>query len=350
MPPSTPRASRPLAPRRRDALRATIVCVAVLQLVSAGLSQGSDAEPATAAPPATAQDAPDADAPRTIASETPTVAIHYEDVLSTEPGAITIFFPRPAGNDWRVLQPVSDDPCLRVGRVSGSEPGQVLVIEADVFATAAPDGAVAGPRGGASDDDSADDARDDAPDDLVAAAGLSRCHAKITLTFATPTERWSAAAAVIVNRLDAPELPYTDLAAVMTSDDIAIPRLGAPVPAQPASLLTLTLRNPFEHAITIRGVADPGRFEDLVGTIHPHDPAAFDGTYATLEAISQRKHAVMVEAGADIAFALLLDPERRLADGTGTLTIRPALVVERGGTTFASPFPRVSMAWGNDLP
>lgn len=313
------------AVRAVRAVRVTLACVAVLAIATFGFAQRPATDPAAA---------------------TPTVALHYEDLLADEPGDITIFFPRPAGDDWTLLEPTSDDACLRVGRVTGSEPDQVLVIEAEVRATRGP---AASPTGDLDDpaDGASSDAGAGAPDP---APGVSRCHARVTLTFTTPTERWTGAAAVIVTRVDAPELPYTDLDAVMSSDQIAVPRLGAPTPSEPASMLTLTLHNPFQHAITVRGVADPIGFEDVVGAIHPYDPTAFDGTYATLVAISQPDHAVDVEAGSDIAFALVLDPERRLADGAGTLTIRPALLVEQGGTTFASPFPRISVAWGNELP
>lgn len=303
--------------RMRSAVPATIARVALMQVVFVGLAQGPGSVPA-----------------HPNEADVQTVAIHYEDQLSTESSSVTIFFPRPAGDDWQVLEPVSDDPCLQVGRVSGGEPGQVLVIEADVRAPAAP----ADPAAGASARVSGDDVR------------VSRCHANLTLTFASSTQRWAATAEVVVNRIDATPMPYTDLNAVMTSDFIEVPRLGAARPAEPATLLTLTLRNPFDHAITVRGVTDPETFEDVVGTVHPHDPASFDGTYATLETITMPNDDVTVEAGTEIAFALLLDPDRRLADGSGTLTIRPALIVERGGTTFASPFPRVSAAWGNDLP
>lgn len=332
MHPTLPRASHSRS-TRRHAVHATLACVAVLQLATSGLTEGGGTDPAIGTPP--------------------TVALHYEDLLATEPGDITIFFPRPAGNDWTLLEPTSDDACLRVGRVTGSDPDRVLVIEAEVR-TAEPDDTPAGNPDGASGgtSDRTSDRASGNTSDVVpdAAMGVSRCHARVTLTFTTPTERWAAAAAVIVTRVDAPELPFTDLAAVMTSDHIDIPRLGAPMPTEPASMLTLTLHNPFQHAIIVRGVADPAGFEDVAGTIHPHDPTAFDGTYATLEAISQPDDAVVVEAGTDIAFALVLDPERRLADGAGTLTIRPALLVERGSTMFASPFPRVSVAWGNELP
>jgi hypothetical protein len=339
MRPTSPRASRPAALRRRGTLRAAIACLAVLQLAATGSAQGPNADPTTAGTTTADTTAPDVPTPDAPTPDAPTVALHYEDMLATEPATITIFFPRPAGNDWRVLPPVSDVPCLRVGRVTGSEPDQVLVIEADVLEAEMD---VIGTNG-----DAAQATDEAARDDAVA---MTRCHARLTLTFAAPGERWSAAAAVIVNRIDTAELPYTDLAAVMTSDAIDVPRLGAPRLTGPASLLTLTLHNPFEHAIRVRGVADPEGFAALVGSVHPHDPGSFDGTYATLEAITEAETTITVPANGDIAFALLLDPERRLADGSGTLTIRPAVVVARDGATFASPFPRVSVAWGNELP
>lgn len=261
-------------------------------------------------------------APGGASAEAPLVAVHYEDLLDTEPASITLFFPRPLGAGWQVVEPISSDACLRVDRVAGSDPEHVLVVEADV--------------------------RFEAAD--VAAGSVSPCRADVTIAFAREAERWTGTARVIVNRVHAPELPYPELGATMTSEPLVVPRLGAAYVADAATLLTLTLHNPFEDAITVQGVSNPAAFASTVGAVHPHDPASFDGTYATLVAITQDGDALAIAPGSSLAFGLVLDPAHDLPDGAGTLTIRPAALVERGGTVYASPFPRVSLAWGNELP
>lgn len=238
----------------------------------------------------------------------PLVAVHYQDILADEPALIDLFVPPPQV-PWHEFTYSASD-CLAVQGVHEGPPSKVIVVRLHV-------------------------------------ANEGSCTASIELTFGDGASTWPATATVVVNRL--PELPpLDDLASWFRSDRVHLP--GSSSQNRPAVLLLMGLTNTLAEPLTLLGFGNDQGFAKAIGEVFRYDPATFFGRYEDLVRSGSRFEPTELAPGESASFALILDPQRHMPAGAGTVTARPVALLEAAAQRYTLQFPRFSTAWGVELP
>ena len=253
---------------------------------------------------------PSAHAQSTAATQVdpPIVAVHYQDLLAGEPAIIDLFVPPPL-LEWREFT-FSAEECLQGLGVHEGPPDKVLVVRFEV------------PEEGT-------------------------CTSRVDLLFTNGDSSWAAAAVVVVNRL--PDLaPLEGLTPWFRTDRINMPGAGPDSP--PAVLLLMGLTNSHDEPLSLLGFGNDAGFVRAVGQVFRYAPAPFYGRYEDLVRNGTPFEPTLLEPGATAHFAMVLDPQQRMPTGAGTLTARPVALIEHAGERRTVQFPRMSTAWGVELP
>lgn len=277
---------RPLAPTRTPA-RWLLLAVAIL------------------ATPAAAHAEPHATSP-----EPELIALHYEDLLATDPPTVTVVLPPPpvAGS---VEARYFTHGCLDLqGALSGSAE-RAFVLE-------------------------------------LPAPTAGSCRTTIEIVFSQGDDRWPATAIVNLTRLPpVPELEGVE--PTFRTGSTTLPwRPGDGV--RTAGMALLGIDNRLPQPLRILGLGDDAAFASLIGPAFRYDPAAFGGSYADLLEGAEPFGPIALAPGEAAHIALVFDPTQRLPSGAGALTVRPVALVEVAGERFTVAFPRVSNTWGVGLP
>lgn len=238
----------------------------------------------------------------------PLVALHYQDVLAGEPAVIDLFVPPPQV-PWHQFTYAAGD-CLTVQSVHEGPPPKVLIVRLEIPHT-------------------------------------GTCSTNVELLFGDGASTWPAKATVVVNRL--PDLPHlADLDPWFRSDRIHLPGSGHQDP--PAVLLLMGLTNTLGEPLTLLGFGNDQGFAEIIGKVFRYDPATFFGRYEDLVRSGSVFEPTELAAGEQASFALILDPQRHMPSAAGTVTARPVALLEAAGVRYTLEFPRVSTAWGVELP
>ncbi len=241
-------------------------------------------------------------------ADPPMVALHYQDVLASEPPFIDLFVPPPAVN-WHEFTYSAAD-CLRADGVHTGPPDKVIIVRFEVLE-------------------------------------VGTCATKVDLLFSDGASSWAASAMVVANRL--PDLPaLDDLQPRFSRERVTLP--GSGITDRPADLLLLGLTNPRAEPLTVLGLGNDEGFEALIGNLVSYDPASLMGRYSELARSGAAFEPTEVAPGDDAAFALVVSAAQNLPSGVGTVTVRPVAMVELAGQLYTLEFPRVSAAWGTELP
>ncbi|MFA5594252.1 MAG: hypothetical protein WDA15_03105 [Trueperaceae bacterium] len=254
--------------------------------------------------------APAAHAQSTNATQVdpPIVAVHYQDLLAGEPALIDLFVPPPL-LEWDEFA-FSADECLQGRGVHEGPPDKVLIVRFEV------------------------------PDE-------GTCTTRVDLLFTNGDSSWAAAALVVVNRL--PDLaPLEGVAPWFQTGRINLPSAKPDDP--PAVLLLMGLTNSHHEPLSLLGFGNDAGFVRAVGQVFRYDPATFHGRYEDLVRNGSPFEPTLLQPGATAHFAMVLDPQQRMPTGAGTLTARPVALIERAGERHTVQFPRMSTAWGVELP
>ncbi len=242
------------------------------------------------------------------ANDPPIVAVHYQDLLADEPAFIELYVPPPQ-IPWTEFSYSAAD-CLVAQGVHEGAPDQVLVVRFEV------------PNEGA-------------------------CGGRVDLLFSDGESSWPAAAIVTVNRL--PELtPLTDLLTSFRPDRMPMPHTAAT--ASPALVILLSLTNTHPEPLSIVGFGNDSGFVRTVGRVFRYEPANFFGRYDDLIAHGSLFEPSSLAPGETANYAVLIDPQSIMPTGSGTLTVRPVALLELAGQRYTLEFPRISSAWGVELP
>lgn len=240
--------------------------------------------------------------------EPPLVAVHYQDLLAGEDAVIDLFVPPPLVA-WHEFSYAAAD-CLAVQGVHQGPPGKVLIVRLQV-------------------------------------ADVGTCTSSVELHFGDGENSWPASAVVVVNRL--PDLePLEDLDSWFRSDRINLP--GSATTDRAAVLLLMGLTNTRAQPLTLLGFGNDHGFVSAVGQVFRYDPDAFFGRYEDLVRSGSPFEPTELAPGESASFALILDPQRHMPSGSGTLTARPVVLLQLGGQRHTLQFPRLSTAWGVELP
>lgn len=248
---------------------------------------------------------------------TPVTSIHFQDLTPTDSATIEVFLARPNLDRWDGVTLMSSEECAELGPLGDPGPDHVLVLEVTLLGSNGP------------------------------LAQGETCATTIEATYRAGDAEWSSTTLLNVTRLAHPPLAPDALMATLTVDRVGLPGASGTVARSTALFLTLT--NGGEAPIELLGLADPTGFEAIVGTVHQSDTPLF----GTLEQIQDASHApapTTLAPGASTHLALVLDPHSRLPDGSGVITVQPALLVRIDDTTYSLRFERLSTAWGNELP
>jgi hypothetical protein len=238
----------------------------------------------------------------------PLVAVHYQDVLADEPAVIDLFVPPPQV-PWHQFTYSAGD-CLAVQGVHEGPPPKVLIVRLEITHT-------------------------------------GTCSTNVELLFGNGASTWPASATVVVNRL--PELPrLAGLDPWFRSDRIHLP--GSAHEDQPAVLLLMGLTNTLPEPLTLLGFGNDQGFAKVIGEVFRYDPATFFGRYEDLVRSGATLEPTELAPGEKASFALILDPQRHMSTGAGTVTARPVALLEAAGQRYTLEFPRISTAWGVELP
>lgn len=249
-----------------------------------------------------------AQSPASTQHAAPLVAVHYQDVLAGEPAVIDLFVPPPQV-PWHQFTYSADD-CLTVQSVQEGPPPKVLIVRLGISRT-------------------------------------GTCVTNVELLFGDGTSTWPAMATVVVNQL--PELPpLDDLDSWFRSDRIHLPGTGHE--NQPAVLLLMGLTNTLGEPLALLGFGNDQGFANIIGEVFRYDPATFFGRYEDLLRSGTAFEPTELAPGEKASFALILDPQRHMPTGAGTVTARPVALLEAAGQRYTLAFPRVSTAWGVELP
>lgn len=252
-----------------------------------------------------------------MTTDVPLVGIHFQDLLPTDGDTVEVFIARPRLDAWDGVALSSTDECAGLGRLGDPGPGHVLVLEVML-------GGASGPL---------------APGET--------CTATIFATFTAGDTDWESATALSVTRLAHPPLAPEAVMASLSVDRVALPSTPGSMPLGTALFLTLT--NGSTEAVELLGLAAAQEFEALVGSVHQSDQR-LAGSLEEIEAASHPLTPTTLDPGASTNLALVLDPGSRLPDGSGVITVQPAVLVRVGDATYSLRFERLSTAWGNELP
>lgn len=135
--------------------------------------------------------------------------------------------------------------------------------------------------------------------------------------------------------------------ASLTVDRVALPSSPGTMPLGTALFLTLT--NGGTDDVELLGLAAGPAFEALVGSVYQSD-GQLSGTLEDIQAASHALTPTTLPPGSSTNLTLILDPDSRLPDGSGVITVQPAVLVRTGDATYSLRFERLSTAWGNELP
>lgn len=254
--------------------------------------------------------APAAHAQSTNATQVdpPIVAVHYQDLLADEPAFIDLFVPPPL-LEWDEFT-FSAEECLQGRGVHEGPPDKVLIVR-------------------------------------FAVPNEGTCTTRVDLLFTNGESSWAAAAMVVVNRLS-DLTPLEGITPWFRTDRINLPGAGPDAP--PAVLLLMGLTNSHDEPLSLLGFGNDAGFVRAVGQVFRYDPATFYGRYEDLVRNGSPFEPTLLQPGATAHFAMVLDPQQRMPTGAGTLTARPVALIERAGERHTVQFPRMSTAWGVELP
>lgn len=243
-----------------------------------------------------------------VTTDPPLVAIHYEDLLSGEPAMIDLFVPPPLLT-WQEFTYSAED-CLTAQGVHEGAPGKVLIVRFEVLT-------------------------------------VGTCSTRVDLLFGNGNSSWAASAVVVVNRLPALK-ELEDLSPWYRLDRIHLP--GGGPSSEPAVLMLMGLTNSYSEPLALLGFGNDEGFARAVGRVFRYDPATFFGRYEDLVRNGSVFEPTTLAPGETANFALILDPQRSMPSGSGTLTARPVVLLELAGQRHTLQFPRMSTAWGVELP
>lgn len=288
--------SRPRRPTRyRTAVASRSFLLATLLMASAAMAQ---AEPPGRKPPGTA-------------SDVNLIAIHYEDLLATEPDTVTVILPPPQV-DGPLEATYSADGCLRLEGTFSGRSDQAIALE-------------------------------------LRAPEIGSCLTRIDIVFRQGDERWPAT--VLVNLTRLPPVPELEgPTPTFQTGSTSLPWTPDTSRLQTAGTLLLGIDNPLSQPLTILGLGDDAGFADVIGPAFRYDPATFDGSYGSLLEHAEPFTPTTLAPGESAHLALVFDPSPRLPSGAGAVTVRPVARVEVAGERFTLAFPRISSSWGVDLP
>lgn len=241
--------------------------------------------------------------------QAPLIALHYEDLLATEPAFIDLFIPPPPLEEWNEVSYQADD-CLQGNGVLAGPPENVLIVRFDV-------------------------------------PGTGSCISLVQLVFSNAHDQWPASALVVVNRL--PDLPpFVGYTPRFSTGHVSVPTTRFDVRNPP--MLRISIDNPGTQALLIHGLGNDAAFAEHIGSAFRFNPKEFHGRYSDLTKHGSPFRAALLEPGEAADFALVLDPGRRLPTGAGTITVKPIAILEVAGQRYTLALPRLSAAWGAELP
>lgn len=294
-PPDEPLAARPVTEVRHPRIARVSAPPRLLRIVllltfgAAGLHAGAQSTSATEADP-------------------PVIAVHYQDILASEPPFLDLFIPPPA-LDWSDFTYSAAD-CLRADGLHTGPKEKVIIIRFEVLTE-------------------------------------GTCATEVDLLFTDGVSAWAASARVIANRL--PPLPaLTQVFPRFSQEMVSLPysRPGD----RPADLLLLRITNTLGETLTVMGLGNDAGYRDAVGHLVAYDPDELMDRYSDLVRNTAPFEATAIAPGDEAHFALLVAAGSRMPSGAGTVTVRPVAMVELGGQAHTIEFPRMSTAWGADLP
>lgn len=250
-------------------------------------------------------------------TDAPLVGIHFQDLLPTDGDTVEVFIARPRLDAWDGVALMSTDACAGLGRLGDPGPEHVLVLEVTLSGANGP------------------------------LAPGETCSAAIVATFTAGDSDWESVTSLSVTRLAYPPLAPEVLMPGLSVDRVALPSAPGSMPL--ATALFLTLTNGGTEAVELLGLAAAQEFEALVGSVYQSDQR-LAGTLEEIEAASHALTPTTLAPGESTNLALVLDPDSRLPDGSGVITVQPAVLVRAGDATYSLRFERLSTAWGNELP
>lgn len=257
------------------------------------------------------------DSTETVITPGPLITVQYEDRLASETQALKVVLPLPSIEIDRV--DYRSDDCLdQAGSVAVAAPDPTLRIE---LALPPPP-----------------------PGEEVQGS----CNSAVTLLFVHGERSWPAQANIAVTRLpDLPELSHDEVSTTFIADLIAIPQHLQP--SHSTTLVLLSITNRTTAPFTLLGFGNTAIFTSVIGPVYRYDPNSFTGTYESLLESAQPLEAASLAPGEAAHLAIIYDPDRRLPDAAGVVTIRPVALVESAEQLFVVPFPHLSSAWGPEL-
>ena len=243
-------------------------------------------------------------------TEFPLIGIHYHDLTPEDGDAVEVLVPRPALEQWQGANLAVLGDCLELGSLADPGPGHALILKARVV-------------------------------------GAGSCRAVIEVAFSDGEASHGGRLLVHLNRVDLPT-SHAGLISSFSFDRIAVPGGAGPMAGQTV-MFTLWLQNDSEQTLTVPGLADPGSLSELFGATYRYSPDSFDGTLESLQAGSPLA-AEQLAPGGRVGYAVVVDPELGMPDGSRIISAQLAVPFESGGITQAVRLGRVVVAWGNELP
>lgn len=232
------------------------------------------------------------------------IALHYQDILAQEPPTVDLLIPPPRFSSWNAVAYSAEPPCLAGNGIYAGEPDQAIVASFEVTSE-------------------------------------GNCAGRVEFTFRRGNETWKATAQVVATRL-APIAPLEGAAPTLRSDSHPLPS------GRHTDLLLLGFTNPTTEPLTVLGIGDNAGFSTWIGQAYRLSGDA-NPTPTSAEG-SEGFAGATLQPGETLSVALLIDPTERLPDGAGTITVRPVALVELNGELRTIEFPRLSSAWGAELP
>ncbi len=238
------------------------------------------------------------------------VALHYQDVLTSEDGTIDLFVPPPPFEEWDELS-YSAEGCLVIEDVLTGPPDSVVIVRMRM------------PQPGS-------------------------CVTRVELEFGDGERSWSAAALVAVTHV--PDVPANyDVFTKFVRGQARLP-WNSSLADTHAEMIEVTVQNTSDTPLHILGLGNDAAFSEVMGTAFRYDPETYRGRYADLQLDAAPFEPTTLAPGETAYFGLVLDPGRRLPTGAGAMTFRPVILVELDGERYTLPGPRLASAWGAGLP
>lgn len=248
-------------------------------------------------------------------ADAPIVGVHFQDLLPSDGDTIEVFLARPHLDEWDGVTLMSSEDCAELGRLGDPGPDHVLVLEVTLSGANGP-----------------------------LAAGET-CTTTLVASYHRGAETWSGATLLTVTRLPHPPLAPDAVMATLTVDRISLSNASG----APGTALFLTLTNTTSEPIELVGLANPDGFEAAVGAAYQSEER-LGGSLELIQATGHALTPTRLAAAASTNLVLVLDPYSRLPDGSGVITVQPAVLVSVTGVMHSLRFERLSTAWGNELP